>query len=116
MSDAEDALTQVGFLYTIHEVFNSTIANGVVISSTPDQATSAVQGSTVQLVVSKGPKLYLVPNVEGEQIDDAIKAIQAAGFLPEARQVLPGGPNKVLHQSHDGDEEPHGTTIVLYYF
>ena len=36
VSDAGGALTQVGFLYTIHEVFNSTIANGVVISSTPD--------------------------------------------------------------------------------
>jgi serine/threonine-protein kinase len=117
VSQAQAALTSAGFLNTSpQQVYNSTVPSGDVISANPNQGASAVRGSTVQLLVSKGPHLYAVPNVDGQQIDAAIKAIQAAGFNPDPHQVLPGGPNIVLHESHDGSMEPHGTTINLYYF
>jgi eukaryotic-like serine/threonine-protein kinase len=114
-ADAEAALTQAGLAYSPHEVYNSTPA-GIVISSNPTHPAQVPQGTTVKLLISRGPHLYLVPNVEGQSIDDAIKAIQNAGFVPQARQVLPGGPNRVLQESDNGKEEPHGTTINLYYF
>jgi serine/threonine-protein kinase len=117
VSQAQTALTSAGFLNTSpQQVYNNTVPSGDVISANPNQGASAVRGSTVQLIVSKGPHLYAVPNVDGQQIDSAIKAIQAAGFIPDPHQVLPGGPNIVLHESHDGSMEPHGTTITLYYF
>jgi eukaryotic-like serine/threonine-protein kinase len=117
VSTAQDALTHAGLLTTSpQQVYNNTVPAGQVISATPNQGTSAVRGSTVQLVVSKGPHLYLVPNVEGQGIDAAIKTIQEAGFTPDPHQVLPGGPNLVLREDHDGSMEPHGTSIRLYYF
>jgi serine/threonine-protein kinase len=117
LSQAQDALTHAGLLTTSpQQIYNTSVPAGDVISANPEQGTSAVRGSTVQLTASKGPHLYPVPNVEGQNIDSAVKAIRAAGFNPDPHQVLPGGPNIVLREDKDGHMEPHGTTITLYYF
>jgi hypothetical protein len=49
------------------------------------------------------------------KIDDAVKKIRAAGFVPRPQSVLPFGPGRVLRESPTG-MQPHGATITLYYF
>jgi beta-lactam-binding protein with PASTA domain/tRNA A-37 threonylcarbamoyl transferase component Bud32 len=114
-AEATQALTSAGF--TVNqpiERFSSTVDAGNVISSTPHQGESPVKGSAVTLVVSKGPKLFLVPDVRFKSLADAEQLITAAGFIPEAKQFSPGGPGVVFDYSPRG-MQPHGTTIVLNY-
>jgi eukaryotic-like serine/threonine-protein kinase len=112
---ATAALHNAGFPSTSTLHYSSTVPSGEVISSSPAAGTTEPKGTTVKLAVSRGPRTYPVPNVVGEGIDAAVKAVQAAGFTPDPSQVLPGGPNLVLHVSPSGDQ-PHGTTIKIYYY
>ena len=114
-SDATTALTDVGFQVTVKQRFSSSAASGTVITSRPVEGRKAAKGTTITLIVSQGPHLYPVPDVRGEPIDQAVKDIQAAGFSPDPRQTIPGGPGYVLKESPSGNQ-PHGTTIELDYF
>jgi serine/threonine-protein kinase len=109
------ALRHAGFLVSHTREYSSTVAPGVVISSTPAAKAVVPKGSTVALVISRGPRTVAVPNVVGESIGDAVKAIRAAGLNPDPQAVLPGGPGDVLQESPTG-QQPLGTTITLSYF
>jgi len=56
---------------------------GTVIAQDPPANTLAPKGSTVTLTVSKGPKTKAVPAVEGLARDEAIAALEDAGFQVE---------------------------------
>ncbi|HTW20700.1 MAG TPA: Stk1 family PASTA domain-containing Ser/Thr kinase [Mycobacteriales bacterium] len=114
-ADARNALKDAGFQINATQAYSSTVQKGWIISSDPTAGTSAVKGSTVTIVISRGPKLFPVPDVDGDSISDAVKAIHQAGFNPDPRQVLPGGPGRVLRYS-PSSPQAKGTTIVLYYF
>jgi eukaryotic-like serine/threonine-protein kinase len=51
------------------------VATGNVISQDPASANSVAQGSPVNLVISSGPQMVTVPNVEGLTQDAATTAI-----------------------------------------
>ena len=53
-------------------------ATGKVISQDPARGSSVAQGSSVNLVISLGPQMVTVPNVEGLTQDAATTAITAA--------------------------------------
>ncbi len=112
---ATTALQQVGFHVTRTHDFSTTVAPGVVISQSPVQKTVSDKGSTVALVISRGPQTVDVPNVEGESIADAIKAIRAAGLVANPHEAVPFGPGRVLRE-HPTGQQPLGTTITLDYF
>ena len=60
---------------------NNTVATGKVISQDPANGSSAAQGSPVNLVISSGPQMVTVPNVEGLTQDAATTAITAAKLM-----------------------------------
>lgn len=62
------------------EEFSETVAKGSVISTAPAAGAKAEKGSTVQIVVSKGPPTVAVPNVIGLTVVEAAEAIEAAGL------------------------------------
>jgi eukaryotic-like serine/threonine-protein kinase len=53
---------------------------GTVLAQDPAANTLADKGSTVTLTVSKGPTTRAVPNVEGQERDPAVAALEEAGF------------------------------------
>jgi serine/threonine-protein kinase len=114
-SSAVAALHDLGFVVSHTRDYSSTVAMGDVISSAPTAKSVVPKGSTVGLVISRGPRTVDVPNVVGESIADAVKAIRAAGLNPDPHEVLPFGPGRVLQISPTG-QQPLGTTIKLNYF
>ena len=58
----------------------SNVPAGTVVAQNPAANTFAAEGSTVTLQVSKGPKTRAVPNVEGQERDPAVAALEEAGF------------------------------------
>jgi serine/threonine-protein kinase len=113
--DATDALTAKGFQVSPVQHYSSSVPSGTVITTHPTAGHKPVKGSTVTLVVSQGPRTFPVPDVEGENINQAVKDISDAGFTPKAVQTLPGGPGTVLHETPQGNQ-PKGTTIELDYY
>jgi len=114
-TDATTALKSAGFTVVPVQHFSATVPTGNVITSHPTEGRKAIKGSTVTLVVSQGPRLFQVPNVEQQSLSDAIKAIHDAGFKAAPKQLFPGGPGIVDRESPTG-MQPHGTTIELDYY
>jgi serine/threonine-protein kinase len=56
---------------------------GMVVSQNPESGGARIEwGTTVELVVSKGPRSLEVPSVRDMKEDDAVAAIRSAGFEP----------------------------------
>jgi len=114
-ADAKSILTSATFKVSTTSAYSDTVPQGSVISQSPARGNAAV-GSTVTLVISKGPQLFPVPDVVGMKVNKATKALEDAGFHVDV-QSLSGGPKLVLAQSPAGGSmEPHGTTITLSVF
>src|SRR5580692_2530841 len=63
---------------TVTQQTSNTVAAGKVISQDPASGNSVAQGSPVNLMISSGPQMVTVPNVEGLTQDVATTAITAA--------------------------------------
>src|SRR5262245_41182453 len=63
---------------TVTQRTSNTVATGNVISQDPASGSSVAEGSPVNLVISSGPQMVAVPNVERLTQDDATTTITAA--------------------------------------
>ncbi|MGH8955405.1 MAG: Stk1 family PASTA domain-containing Ser/Thr kinase [Microbacterium sp.] len=99
-------------------VFSDSVAKDVVIGVT-DRAEEGNRrpGDTVQLIVSKGPELFPVPEVEGMSRDEAAQVIRDAGFEPTWNGIWNAFPNDFTEVSGSdpgaGAQRPKGTEITL---
>ena len=92
---------------------SDTVAKGKVISQSPRDGT-AFRGDTVKLVVSKGPVLVAVPDVVGQQLQQARGTLEAQGFKVTVRRALGGFFGTVrLQDPAGGSKVPKGSTITL---
>jgi beta-lactam-binding protein with PASTA domain len=66
---------------TVTQQTNNTVATGNVISQDPASGSSLAEGSRVNLVISSGPQMVTVPNVERLTQDDATTAVTAAKLM-----------------------------------
>ena len=61
---------------------------GVVLAQEPEGGSELEDGATVLLTVSNGPARETVPDLVGEQLNDALQDLQQAGFASEVAQVF----------------------------
>ncbi|GAA3820383.1 Stk1 family PASTA domain-containing Ser/Thr kinase [Cellulomonas soli] len=114
----DDATTELGrnaLKVATTEAFSDTVAADVVISQDPAAGATVHRGDTVNLVVSKGPELFEVPDVMRQGVDAATKTLEDAGFKVETRKAAAYfGLGFVVGQTPEGGSmQPKGTTIVL---
>ena len=99
---------------TVEQAFDERAAAGTVLSQTPDSGTAG-RGSTVKLVVSKGPDLQTVPKVVGLKRDEAEAALAAVGL--KAQVVAIPGPGTVRSADPgEGSRVRKGAVVRLYVF
>jgi beta-lactam-binding protein with PASTA domain len=80
--DAVQALTKAGFTATFSQAFSDTVAEGLVISTTPPAGGSAVKFSSIGVVLSKGPESVTIPNItEGADPAEAKAALENLGLV-----------------------------------
>ena len=95
------------------EKFSSTVPQGSVLQQTPKSGT-VDKGSQIELVVSKGPKLFEVPNVFGKRTNEAVSILEGAGFTVKIEKILGGIFGQVRSQSPGGGSmQPKGTEITI---
>jgi serine/threonine-protein kinase len=113
-SAAVDALSKAGLEVDATEQANSdTVPKGNVISQSPAGGT-LFKGDKVKLVVSKGPVLVKVPNVQGKQEAEAKSILEGAGFTVTVERFMGGIFGTVRSQEPGADtEQPKGSAIKL---
>ena len=110
-TEAEAALADAGLLVGIvTEEYSSTVPAGEVIRQAPLPGAEVLQGSSVDLHVSLGPKPVAVPDVVGSSKGAALAAIKAAGLSVgmvtwQYSDTVPSG--------HVSSQAPAAGTIVL---
>lgn len=111
--DAREAIT--GRELTVGNVeytYSDTVPAGDVIDQTPDPNSGIGPDDSVDLVVSEGPEPVRVPDVLGEDLEDATEILEEAGFSVDVVTLAGGG--EVFSQSSDGGEiVERGSTIFL---
>jgi serine/threonine-protein kinase len=81
IEDAQTALGRAGFKGTIgEERYNADAPKGVVLQQTPPAGSREMEGSKVLLAVSRGQRASEVPAVVGMTREQAMIAIENAGF------------------------------------
>lgn len=116
VDDAVEELTRVLDItreeITVTEEFSDDVAAQHVISQSV--VGPSVQGTPVTIVVSKGPELFEVPDVVGEQFVDAEALLTGLGFEVAREDVFGGLFGTVRLQSVEaGSMQPRGTVITL---
>ncbi|WP_280889457.1 Stk1 family PASTA domain-containing Ser/Thr kinase [Streptomyces sp. LBL] len=117
LEDARADLEEAGLKVKVspEEVDSSDVGKGEVARQTPESGSTAADGDTVTLTLSKGPEMVEVPDVVGDSVDDAKSALEGAGFeVDEDRGLLGLFGDTVKKQSVEGGESaPKGSTITI---
>ncbi|MEV6944960.1 Stk1 family PASTA domain-containing Ser/Thr kinase [Streptomyces sp. NPDC051172] len=116
LASAKSGLEGAGLTVKVASAqINSEYDKGQVAAQTPAGDSQAADGDTVTLTLSKGPEMVEVPDVTGDSVDDAHKALEGAGFkVEEDRGLLGLFGDTVKNQSvKGGDTAPKGSTITI---
>lgn len=99
---------------TASEQVNAPSPAGTVANQSVGAGTQAAAGDTVTLTLSKGPRQLPVPDVTGQDVDAARKALEGAGFGVKVERPFLSFSRTVESQSVTGGQNaPEGTTIVI---
>ncbi|MFN8049808.1 MAG: PASTA domain-containing protein, partial [Acidimicrobiales bacterium] len=80
---AQDQLERAGFTVQVQFQPNEEKPKGVVIGQKPLAGSKIEQGELVVVLASDGPLGQSVPDVEGQQANDAVATMQASGLTVE---------------------------------
>lgn len=116
--EAQSALEKEGFKKISSEFeYSDSVAEGDVIGTTPAANSKATKDTEIVMKVSKGAEKKTVPNVVGQQDEDAQNAIKSAGLnvgtvTYDYNDSVPKG--QVVSQSVDGGKKvAAGTSVGL---
>ena len=102
-----------GFKVTTQEVYSDSVGKGKVVYTSPAEGESVPKGTTITLMVSKGPEAQNIdaPSVIGKSYADAKATLENLGFHVTLSTGSPSD-GTVSSQSAYGPT-PEGTTITL---
>jgi len=85
ISQATSLIEEIGLTVEVSEDFSSSVAKDVVISQNPDHKLEKVleKGSKVNLIVSKGPELIVMPDITNLSFQEASEVLSNVGLIPK---------------------------------
>jgi eukaryotic-like serine/threonine-protein kinase len=115
--DAEARLATAGLTADVQQEPSDDVDAGIVVALGEDVANQAPRGSSVLLIVSSGPDQPEIPDLEGEQYQDAVAELEALGLQVEldSRRARGGrDEGEVIRTDPDGGEQvERGSTVVV---
>jgi len=112
-TDAVAALVGAGLTANPQNVPSDQQA-GTVVAQDPKAGTVIVEGSTVRINVSTGPKQVFLPSVVGLQYDQASAQLQTAGFAVRRTDVDSDRPaGEVVDQTPAGNQQVADHSAVV---
>jgi serine/threonine-protein kinase len=112
-ADAKAALAAMQLTAVESDQFNDTVPKGQVIATNPPATTAAPINSQVIVLVSLGPDLVAVPDVTGQSVAAATRALEAAGFSVSG---VTGSPDKPVYVTNPkaGVMAKRASAVKLY--
>src|SRR6202166_743507 len=102
---------------TVTQQTSNKVATGKVIRQDPASEAAVAQGSPVNLVISSGPQMVTVPNVEGLTQDPATTAIIAAklmvGTVTQQTSNTVAAGNVISQDPANGSSVAQGSPVNL---
>lgn len=86
-SAAQAALAKIPVQITASQQSSDTVAKGTVLGTTPAAGTQVKRDQAVTIVVSSGPPVIDIPQVQGEDQDSAQSTLSDAGFTVTVTQA-----------------------------
>jgi eukaryotic-like serine/threonine-protein kinase len=115
-SDATAELQDAGFTVTSRTQESDAAAPGTVLDQDPAAGTDLQAGDTVTVTVAEEPSDVAIPDVRGQELEDAEAAIRAADLVPAVEEKAVRDPDEdgiVLNQRPRGRRIAPGSTITL---
>lgn len=114
-SEATEQLEALGLKVEVKREFSADTRSGRATRTVPGAGENAERGSTVDLYLSRGPKQVAVPSVVGQDVDQATKTLEDAGFeVDTTEEDGPEDEGEVTKQSPaGGGEADEGSTVEL---
>jgi len=110
----EQNLNSLGLQVDRTNVFSETVKKNSVISIKPKAGNVVSSGSTVEVVVSKGPPPVTVPNLVDMPRRKAIAALERIGLRAQVEVGAVAPLNRVISQSPaPGTEIPKGSAVTI---
>ena len=111
---ALNELNSAGFIVKSTYGFSEKVPAGSIISQTPDGSTPIAKGSTITLVISKGPSGIYVPNVFSLTAAQATQTLENMGLKVKIHKIGSAKVKKVTHVVPVvGTKVPVGSTITI---
>jgi serine/threonine-protein kinase len=113
--EASERLEDAGFEVAVESANSDSVEEGTVIHSSPSAGSTATHGSTVAIIVSRGPKLTKVPVLVGSQRRLAVQQIRGRGLAPSvSEEESDSAAGEVISQSPSaGSEVEAGSTVTI---
>ena len=119
VAEAGPLLTERGLLLGAQTEQNTSDATqvGKILSSTPAAGENVAAGTPVAVVIGKQQTTVAVPNVVGQDADDARKELEDAGFTVKSTSVDGGNDGEVASTDPAaGTQAPQKSTVTLRVF
>jgi eukaryotic-like serine/threonine-protein kinase len=113
--EAQQKLEDGGFEVDVERVNSAAVEEGAVVRSEPSGGSSATNGSTVTIFVSRGPKLTKVPVLVGTQRSVAVQQIRGRGLEPIVEEEEGDSPaGEVIRQTPSaGTQASPGSPVTI---
>ncbi len=113
-ADAEAAIKAAGFKVKVTQDYSDTVPSGTVISQTPDANVSVDAGSTITIVVSKGPGTVTLTDYTSMTEADARAEIEGLGLKVNVIYEVSPDVGIVINQDPlPGTKVTKGSTVTL---
>ncbi|HEY0716075.1 MAG TPA: PASTA domain-containing protein, partial [Streptosporangiaceae bacterium] len=100
-----------GIQLNIQQDTNSDQPQGTITRQDPRDGTPISQNETVTVLVSTGPPEVTIPNLAGQNLNDARQQLQQLGFKVNVTRFGPF--NKVISVNPSG-QAPKGSTVTIF--
>jgi beta-lactam-binding protein with PASTA domain len=107
---ANSAASSGGYTINPVQAVRSNEPAGTIIRQSPRPGSAISQGEVVTVYFSPGPPDVAIPDVTGQDVHDAVKVLEEAGFNVQVSKAGPG--DRVISFTPNGSA-PKGTTITL---
>lgn len=114
LAEAKTTLQAAGLelLQNPEQVFSASVPAGSIVSQSPVN-TTVPKGSKVNVTLSKGPEMVMVPDLVGKQVGAATTTLKNLGFEVKVEEILGGFFGTVRFQDPQNTQAPKGSTVTL---
>jgi eukaryotic-like serine/threonine-protein kinase len=109
--DAEAWAQQNGVWLNEVTASKSDQPEGTIIKQSPAPGGAFTQGEVITIVISPGPQMVAIPNVDGMTVRDATRTLKHLGFKVS---VITVGPLHAVFNYNPTGEAPEGSSVTLW--